>query len=190
VTPFISKQTQHAKQVLGPLFKTEERRAVKFATMHFLKQVGDNVRYRMVDVSLRIEKPQGMKQIPSRIVQVVFADYSSRRNIAVLVDDQGKVLHDEVLSYEPSLSEEERAEAREIALRDERVALIAKRRNVFVSDVSPLNHDIGRQARVIGLRYVLLQKKQYTHLATAVISITDQHVVSFEKSEGERPNKH
>jgi hypothetical protein len=44
---------------------------VKFATMHFLKQVGDNARYRMIDVSLRIEKPQGMKQIPSRKVQVV-----------------------------------------------------------------------------------------------------------------------
>jgi hypothetical protein len=35
-----------------------------------------------------------------------------------------------------------------------------------------------------------LQKKQYTHLATAVISITDQHVVSFEKSAGEPPNQH
>jgi hypothetical protein len=177
--------------MLGPLSKTEERRAVKFATMHFLKQVGDNARYRMIDVSLRIEKPQGMKQIPSRKVQVVFADYSGRRSIAVLVDDKGKVLHDEVLSYEPSLSEEERAEAREIALGDERVALIAKRRNVFVSEVSPLTHDMGRKAaRRIGLRYVLLQKKQYTHLATAVISITDQEVVSFEKSEGEQPNQH
>src|SRR3981189_1165771 len=98
----MSKQTQRAKRVLGPLSKTEERRAVKVATTHFLKQVGDNVRYRMIDVSLRIEKPQGMKQILSRIVQVVFADYSGRRSIAVLVDDKGKLLHEEVLSYQPS----------------------------------------------------------------------------------------
>jgi len=92
VTPFISKQTQHAKQVLGPLFK--DRGATRSEVRdHALPETGwgDNVRYRMIDVSLRIEKPQGMKQIPSRIVQVVFADYSSRRNIAVLVDDKGKV---------------------------------------------------------------------------------------------------
>jgi hypothetical protein len=141
---FMSDQTRRIKRVLKALSKTEERRAVKMATTHFLKQCGDNVRYRVIDVSLRIEKPEGMKQIPSRIIQVIFADYSRRRNVAVLVDHKGKVLCDEVLSYQPSLSEEERAEAREIALRDDRVASIAKRTGVFVSEVSPL-HDVGRE---------------------------------------------
>ena len=181
----MSTQTQRIKRVLGPLSKPDERRAVKIATTHFLKQVGDDSRFRLIDVGLRIEKPEGPKQIPSRIVQVVFANYSDRRNVAVLVDAKGKVLQDEVLPYQPSLSEEERAEAREIALRDERVAPIAKRRNVFVSEVSVLDHDVAREARVIGLRYILMQKKQYRHLATAVISITDQRVISFEESGGE-----
>jgi uncharacterized protein (DUF58 family) len=183
--PFMSKQTEGIKRVLGPLSKTEERRAVKVATTHFLKQAGNNARYRMIDVSLRIEKPFGLKQLPSRSVQVVFANYSDRRNVAVLIDAKGKVLQDEVLLYQPSLSEEERAEAREIALRDERVAPIAKRRNVFVSEVSVLDHDVAREARVIGLRYILMQNKQYMHLATAVISITDQRVMSFKESGGE-----
>jgi hypothetical protein len=48
-----------------------------------------------------------------------------------------------------------------------------------------LDHDVAREARVIGLRYILMQKKQYMHLATAVISITDQRVMSFKESGGE-----
>jgi hypothetical protein len=91
----MSNQTQRIKRVLGPLSKPEERRAVKVATTHFLKQVGDDSRFRLIDVGLRIEKPEGLKQIPSRIVQVVFANYSDRRNVAVLVDAKGKVLQDE-----------------------------------------------------------------------------------------------
>lgn len=188
MTRFMSSQTRRIQRILEPLSKAEERRARKVATEHFLNKAGQNVRYRLIDVGLRIEKPEGAKQAPLRIIQVVFANYTDRRSVVVLINDKGQVAGDDVLEYQPSLSDEERTEARDIAQRDERIAPIAKRRNVFVSEVSPLNHDVGdleRGARVIGLRYVLLQKGRYTHLATAVVSITDQSVVSFQPIEGE-----
>jgi hypothetical protein len=173
--------TRRLQRVLAPVSKAEERRAMKSAIDYFVnKRNSDDVRYRVLGATLRVDKPPQPAAVPPRLIDVYIADYDDKRNLAIVVDRRGKVVRSETLGFQPAFHVEEIAEARQIAEQDERVARLAKRRGLFVSDFGP--SPMGREdARLIGLRYAVARAHQrFVHLASVVVDLSERKIVHVE----------
>ena len=182
----MSELTKALRPVIGSLKQTEERAAVQAAKAHLAEELSD--RYRIVGVGLRIDKPSGGR-VPDRRIGVVVVDYGKRRNVEVLVDTRGKVVHVvDLMGAQPPSTDEEVKEAREIAEKDSRVAHHAKRKNVFVSEFAP--PPTTDYARRIGLRYAVLEKGRLTGaVAHTIVELSVRAVIHFDEIPGDSSSR-
>ena len=175
----MSALTRKFKAVIAPLKKKEESAAIAAAKAYLGKDHSDH--FRVFGADLRIDKPQGPRKAPARMIGVLVVDYGNRRNFEVVVEPGGKVVRmDDLGGAQPAYTIEEIEEARSIAEQDVRVARFAKRKRVFVSDFGP--ERASDNARRIGLRYAVLGKGRSAELlAHAVVDLSVRKLVSFDE---------
>lgn len=182
---YISQLTLNCAPALAPLSKAEERRAIKAAMEYFLshRDYADD-RFRVLGAELTIDKPRRRGAPPQRLVEVIIADYSARRNLGFVVNTDGKVLRGEPLAYQPAFHADEMREARAIAEQDERVARIAKLKSVFVSAYSP-EAKVKEGTRLVGLRYVpSVGKQAFVPLASVAVNLNERRIVFTQPEQG------
>ena len=176
----MSELTKKFKTVIAPLRKREESAAIKAATAYLAKDLSD--RFRIFGADLRIDKPSAPRKAPARTVGVLVVDYGNKRILEVMVGSGSKVVRvDDLGNAQPTYTSEEIKEAREIAEQDGRVARLAKRKGVFVSDFGP--ERASDNARRIGLRYAVLGKDQSAELlAHVVVDLSAQRLVRIDEA--------
>lgn len=181
--PEMSSLTRRLVPVLAPLGKKEERRAIKAALDWMAVDLSGlkETRFRLLGAELRIDKPPTPRGVPRRLVRVLIADYTNRRNVDVTVDAEGRVLNGSTLHrFQPAFHAEEIGEARDIAEHDSRVASVVRRRGAFPVPFAP-GHGTEPGPRAVGLHYLVATRGGgAAPLATVVVDLYEQSVSSFE----------
>jgi hypothetical protein len=182
----MSDLTRSLRKVIAPLSKAEEHRIMKSVTTHMTKNYRGEAaaRFRILEIQLSIDKPSNPKSIPQRLIRVLVADYRNKQNLEFVLDTQGKIIRlEEYRGLQPAFHKDEIKEAQAIAKRDGRLAHIAKRRGVFVSDFAPETVQ-ENSFRIVGLRYVSKAKDNvFQQLARVLVDLSEQKVASFESTE-------
>jgi hypothetical protein len=183
---YMSELTRRLHKVIAPLSKAEEHRIVKSVTTHMIKNYGGGTeaRFRLLGIELSINKPPKRESIPQRLIRVLVADYRNKQNLEFVLDATGKIVKAEKYAgLQPAFQEDEVREARTIAKRDSRLAHVAKRRGVFVTDFAP-ERVPENSFRIVGLSYVLKAKDNvFQQLARVLVDLSEQRVVSLESTE-------
>ena len=183
---YMSDLTRSLRKVIAPLSKAEEHRIMKSVTTHMTKNYRGEAaaRFRILEIQLSIDKPSNPKSIPQRLIRVLVADYRNKQNLEFVLDTQGKIIRlEEYRGLQPAFHKDEIKEAQAIAKRDGRLAHIAKRRGVFVSDFAPETVQ-ENSFRIVGLRYVSKAKDNvFQQLARVLVDLSEQKVASFESTE-------
>lgn len=181
--PEMSSLTKRLAPVLAPLGKRDERRAIKAALDWLAVDLGglEEARFRVLGAELRIDKAPKPRGVPRRMVRVLIADYTNRRNLDVTVDARGRVLKGTAFrGFQPAFYVEEIAEARDIAEQDTRVSGVVKRRGAFPVPFAP-GHGAEPGPRAVGLHYLMATRGgAAAPLATVVVDLYEQAVTSFE----------
>lgn len=193
----LSPSTRRLKQVLTPLGKSEERRAIT-AALEFYRSQSDQAsgRIRVLGAELRINKPSARNALPRREVGVVIVDYDRRQTLELILNSRGQVQRCNPLSYQPTVHKDEIREARQIAENDPAAAVLVRQRGISVDVFAPGQVSTGSN-RVIGLRYLISRDKTaVTILATAAVDLSESKLLNFEaansgtnKSRAERTRK-
>lgn len=188
--PEMSSLTTRLAPVLGPLGKKEERRAIKAALDWLAVDLSglEEARFRVLGAELRIDKAPRPRGVARRLVRVLIADYTNRRNVDVTVDAEGRVLKGLAFhGFQPAFHGEEIGEARDIAEHDPRVAGLVKRRGAFPLPFAP-GHGTEPGPRAVGLHYLVATRGGgAVPLATVVVDLYEQAVASFEdERQGQR----
>ena len=88
----LSASTRRLKQVLAPLGKAEERRAITAAREYYRSHADQaGSRIRVLGAEVRINKPSGRNALPRREVGVVIVDYDRRQNLDLILNSRGQV---------------------------------------------------------------------------------------------------
>jgi len=180
----MSAATRALLTVIKPLTAKEESNAAAAAVKHLGAELSQ--RYQVFPAEIRIEKPSGPKSTPKRTIAVLIVDYEHRHTTEVLVDAQGKLVQKtDLTGFQPVFLAREIQEARKIAEEDERVAGASREQGAFVGAFGP--HSYGeRGARLIGLRYATVDRKQNVRLlGEAVVDLSERRLVQFDDTREE-----
>src|SRR5262245_27910799 len=167
--------------VISPLGKREESRAVATALAHVEEGYGpiQKARLRVLGAELALRKAPNPQSLPERMVRVVIADYSGRQILQVLLDGKGRVIESKTLHYQVVRQPDEIAEARSIAVRDQRVRDLIRGRKCFVALFNP-NISVEQGTRLVGLRYGQMKGGgPPTFLGAAIVDLSTQEVRAF-----------
>ena len=180
----MSAATKALLKFIAPLTSKEERSAIGAA----VKVLSDELsqRFQVFPVELRIEKPPTPNSPPKRRLSVLIFDYDKRRTTEVLLDTEGNLVQKtDLTGFQPAFLKQEIQQARDIAEKDERVAAAIRSRGTFASAFGP--HDHGKPgARLVGLRYAAVDRKNIRLLGEAVVDLSDLKLVNFETTQKER----
>lgn len=175
-----SELTRKLARVVVPLKTKEEQAAIKAAKAHLAAELSDH--YRILGADLRINKPSDPGKTPQRTVGVLVLDYGHRRNLEVIVDAKGKVIHVvDLHGAQPAFAADEIEEARKIAEQDRGVARVAKMKGSFVSEFGP--ERASDHARRIGLRYAIVHKNHVSRVvAHAIVDLSARKLIEFKEA--------
>jgi len=178
---FMSDLTRKMQAVIRPVSKAEINKVKKEVVAYICKQQsGVKSRFRIIEISLSINKPDKRESVPSRLIRAIVADYSNNKNIEFILDSKGRIVR--AMDYEglqPAANDEEIKEALVIARSDERVADLLATKGLFVTSFAP-SPDTNN--RVIGLTYSLAKKRFGSQsLARVAVDLSERKVTSFEK---------
>src|SRR5262245_2250609 len=83
----MAPETRKLRRALARLSGVEERRAAAAVRRH----LGPGARYRIVDVSLAIDKPPDPREAPPRRLRALVADYGGNRQLDFVLAASGEV---------------------------------------------------------------------------------------------------
>ncbi len=183
----MSDLTRRMRKIIAPLSKQEERQVINSVNAHMQEQFKNKngSRFRVLEILLKIDKPEKREALPQRLIRVLVADYDNKKNLEFVLDTRGKIIKlEEYRGLQPAFHKDEVKEARAIAERDDHIAHLAKKRGYFVSAFSP-HVDFHTDSRILGLNYISMGKKgtDFQYIARILVDLSEKRLLSVEANE-------